>query len=112
MSSRFVPLYPFSFIPSPLQISPPPLSLFPLPERADLTPSDFILFASPVSQNKKTGDKAIGRYLMDTFGMGTEEMERGGFTGSLQDTLMMSYLANLVRAQAEVSSRLALVTAA
>lgn len=49
---------------------------------------------------------------MDTFGMGTEEMERGGFTGSLQDTLMMSYLANLVRAQAEVSSRLALVTAA
>lgn len=27
-----------------------------------------------------------------------------------QDTLMISYLANLVRAQAEVSSRLALVT--
>ncbi|EIM87911.1 Mov34-domain-containing protein [Stereum hirsutum FP-91666 SS1] len=69
-------------------------------------------YVKDVVEGKKTGDKAVGRYLMDTFGMGTEEMERGGFTGSLQDTLMMSYLANLVRAQAEVSSRLALVTAA
>lgn len=80
----------------------------------------------------KPADAALGRYLMDALGGGTEELGRGGFTSSLQvrsvilglgmiqpyqqlmpseqDTLMMSYLANLVRAQAEVSARLALVT--
>ena len=76
-------------------------------------------------------DAALGRYLMDALGGGAEELGKGGFAGSLQvrfrhprliynliefcpsrqDTLMMSYLANLVRAQAEVSARLALVTA-
>ena len=73
-------------------------------------------------------DAALGRYLMDALGGGAEELGKGGFTSSLQvrfmflyevtrrqchleqDTLMMSYLANLVRAQAEVSARLALVT--
>lgn len=93
-----------SFHPSfPSTLSPP----FPPAFDPSSNPSQITS-----EQGKKTGDKAVGRYLMDTFGMGTEEMERGGFTGSLQDTLMMSYLANLVRAQAEVSSRLALVTAA
>ncbi|GBE79890.1 Mov34-domain-containing protein [Sparassis latifolia] len=57
------------------------------------------------------GDPAVGRYLMDTLGASTEDLEKGGFNASLQDTLMVSYLANLVRSQAEVSSRLALVTA-
>ncbi|KAN0140340.1 JAB1/Mov34/MPN/PAD-1 ubiquitin protease domain containing protein [Lactarius tabidus] len=56
-------------------------------------------------------DAALGRYLMDALGGGAEELGKGGFASSLQDTLMMSYLANLVRAQAEVSARLALVTA-
>ncbi|KAI0700580.1 Mov34-domain-containing protein [Cytidiella melzeri] len=57
------------------------------------------------------GDAAVGRYLMDTFGASTDELEKGAFNTSLQDTLMVSYLANLVRSQAEVSSRLALVRA-
>jgi len=57
------------------------------------------------------GDPAVGRYLMDTFGASTDDVEKGGFNASLQDTLMVSYLANLVRSQAEVSSRLALATA-
>ncbi|KAF8999013.1 Mov34-domain-containing protein [Hymenopellis radicata] len=39
-----------------------------------------------------------------------DDLEKGGFNSSLQDMLMISYLANLVRAQSEVSSRLALVT--
>ncbi|KAH9055603.1 Mov34-domain-containing protein [Lactarius vividus] len=56
-------------------------------------------------------DAALGRYLMDALGGSVEELGKGGFASSLQDTLMMSYLANLVRAQAEVSARLALVTA-
>ncbi|ETW83679.1 hypothetical protein HETIRDRAFT_314722 [Heterobasidion irregulare TC 32-1] len=68
-------------------------------------------YVRAVLAGEKKGDAAVGRYLMDTFGTGTEELEKGGFANSLQDTLMMSYLANLVRAQAEVSSRLALVTA-
>jgi len=59
------------------------------------------------------GDKALGRYLMDTLGI-SPFGEKGGedktFNAALQDTLMISYLANLIRAQAEVSSRLALVT--
>ncbi|KAL0949217.1 hypothetical protein HGRIS_009297 [Hohenbuehelia grisea] len=54
------------------------------------------------------GDAAVGKYLMDTLGSSTEDLEKGGFNASLQDTLMISYLANLVRSQAEVSSRLAL----
>ncbi|KAH9938002.1 Mov34-domain-containing protein [Fomitopsis serialis] len=55
------------------------------------------------------GDAAVGRYLMDTLGTSTEDLEKGGFNSSLQDTLMVSYLASLVRSQAEVSARLALV---
>ncbi|PSR93783.1 hypothetical protein PHLCEN_2v4678 [Hermanssonia centrifuga] len=57
------------------------------------------------------GNAAVGRYLMNTFGASTDELEKGAFNTSLQDTLMVSYLANLVRSQAEVSTRLALATA-
>ncbi|KAI0057589.1 Mov34-domain-containing protein [Artomyces pyxidatus] len=71
-----------------------------------------LAYVQAVVAGTRPGDAAIGRYLMDAFGAGTEELEKGGFASSLQDTLMMSYLANLVRAQAEVSARLALVTAA
>ncbi|KAF7290940.1 Eukaryotic translation initiation factor 3 subunit F [Mycena chlorophos] len=59
------------------------------------------------------GDKALGRYLMDTLAVsaiGEKGTEDKAFNAALQDTLMISYLANLLRAQAEVSSRLALVT--
>ncbi|KAK7054881.1 hypothetical protein VNI00_003344 [Paramarasmius palmivorus] len=56
------------------------------------------------------GDPAVGRYLMDTLGVDLDLDGKGGFNSRLQDTLMMSYLSSLVRSQAEVSSRLALVT--
>ncbi|KAJ3886009.1 hypothetical protein GG344DRAFT_70025 [Lentinula edodes] len=76
-----------------------------------------LTYVRAVLAGKAQGDAAIGRYLMDTLGASTEgdadvggsAAEMGGFNGRLQDTLMVSYLANLVRAQAEVSSRLALV---
>ena len=77
------------------------------------------------------GDVAVGRYLMDTLSTTTAGIEKGKLEGLfnahlqvrhgyscylaclliplLQDTLMVSYLANLVRSQVEVSSRLALV---
>ncbi|KAF8580610.1 Mov34-domain-containing protein [Ramaria rubella] len=60
------------------------------------------------------GDVAVGRYLMDTLSVTTAGIEKGKleglFNAHLQDTLMISYLANLVRSQVEVSSRLALVS--
>ncbi|OBZ70043.1 Eukaryotic translation initiation factor 3 subunit F [Grifola frondosa] len=68
-------------------------------------------YVQSVLSGEVKGDPAVGRYLMDALGPSTEDLERGGFNSSLQDTLMVSYLANLVRSQAEVSSRLALVTA-
>ncbi|KAF9077011.1 eukaryotic translation initiation factor 3 [Rhodocollybia butyracea] len=68
-------------------------------------------YVRAVLAGETKGDPAIGRYLMDTLGASTDDLEKGGFNGRLQDTLMISYLANLVRAQAEVSSRLALVGA-
>ncbi|EAU84329.1 eukaryotic translation initiation factor 3 [Coprinopsis cinerea okayama7 len=68
-------------------------------------------YVQAVLAGEKKGDAAIGRYLMDTLGASTDDLEKSGFNSSLQDTLMISYLANLVRAQAEVSSRLALASA-
>lgn len=88
-----------------------------------------ISYVQQVLTGEVKGDAAVGRYLMDTLGSSTEDLEKGGFNSSLQvgrmmyentcrhnsprvqDTLMVSYLASLVRSQAEVSARLALVTA-
>ncbi|TEB35754.1 eukaryotic translation initiation factor 3 [Coprinellus micaceus] len=70
-----------------------------------------LAYVQGVLAGGKEGDAAIGRYLMDTLGAATEDLEKGGFNSSLQDTLTISYLANLVRSQAEVSARLALATA-
>ncbi|KAJ7490290.1 JAB1/Mov34/MPN/PAD-1 ubiquitin protease-domain-containing protein [Mycena galericulata] len=72
-----------------------------------------LAYVRKVLAGEVEGDKALGRYLMDTLGVaaiGEKGGEDKAFNASLQDTLMISYLANLVRAQAEVSSRLALVT--
>ncbi|EJF62369.1 Mov34-domain-containing protein [Dichomitus squalens LYAD-421 SS1] len=68
-------------------------------------------YVQSVLSGEVKGDAAIGRYLMDALGPSTEDLERGEFNSHLQDTLTVSYLANLVRSQAEVSARLALVKA-
>ncbi|KAH7930643.1 Mov34-domain-containing protein [Leucogyrophana mollusca] len=68
-------------------------------------------YVQKVLAGEVEGDRAVGRYLMDTLGASTDDIEKGGFNTSLQDTLMISYLANLVRSQAEISSRLALTAA-
>ncbi|EIW82271.1 Mov34-domain-containing protein [Coniophora puteana RWD-64-598 SS2] len=70
-----------------------------------------LAYVQQVLAGEIKGDPAIGRYLMDTLCSSTEDLDKGGFNTSLQDTLMLSYLANLVRSQAELSSRLALTTA-
>ena len=87
-----------------------------------------LTYVRSVIAGKTKGDPAIGRYLLDTFSTSTDGLDQGSFATSLQvrfrassvdfvltvasqDTLMVSYLANLIRSQAEVSSRLQLVTA-
>lgn len=69
-----------------------------------------LAYVQSVLRGDVVGDKAVGRYLMDVLGTSVEE--DGGWTAGLQDTLMVTYLANLVRSQAEVSARLALTTVA
>jgi len=73
-----------------------------------------LAYVRSVLSGEHEGDSAVGRYLMDTLGASTdvEDEEKSGFNAKLQDTLMVSYLANLVRSQVEVSSRLALVQVA
>jgi len=70
-----------------------------------------LAYVQSVLRGETKGDAAIGRYLMDTLGssVGIGE-EVNGFNGSLQDTIMFSYLSSLARSQAEVSARLALIT--
>lgn len=55
------------------------------------------------------GDKAVGKILLDALNTSTKGFEKG-FNAHLQDTLMMNYLANLLRSQVELSSRMALIT--
>ncbi len=73
-----------------------------------------LTYVRAVIAGEKEGDKAVGRFLNDTIsvvpaGMDDNKLETL-FNAHLQDVLMVSYLANVVRAQAEVSSRLTLLT--
>lgn len=112
-----------------------PISDLELIERAVLDVADMmdrvLAYVRDVLSGQKKGDPAIGRYLMNALGASTDGLEKGAFNSSLQvwalyfnpcsltlytddllqGTLMISYLANLVRLQAEVSSRLALAAA-
>ncbi|KAJ6628956.1 JAB1/Mov34/MPN/PAD-1 ubiquitin protease-domain-containing protein [Mycena sp. CBHHK59/15] len=102
---------------SPNSTTPQPVASLANLDTALTTVSQMLdrvlAYVRQVLAGEVEGDKALGRYLMDTLGVGAIG-EKGGedkaFNTSLQDTLMISYLANLVRSQAEVSSRLALVT--
>ncbi|KAF9006621.1 JAB1/Mov34/MPN/PAD-1 ubiquitin protease-domain-containing protein [Cyathus striatus] len=99
---------------SPNNVTPQPIADLELIEQSIHSVAEMLdrvlTYVRAVLTGEKKGDPAIGRYLMDTLGASTDNLEKGGFNSSLQDTLMVSYLANLVRSQAEVSSRLALVS--
>lgn len=60
------------------------------------------------------GDKAVGRYLSDTIGVVPAGMDDSVldslFQSHLQDVFMVSYLAKVISAQAELSSRLTLLS--
>lgn len=55
-------------------------------------------------------DPALGKYLWNV--LGTAPDDEGGWATALQDNVMVSYLANLVRGQAEIAARLALASGA
>ena len=41
-------------------------------------------YVQAVLSGEKKGDPAIGRYLMDTLGASTSDLEKSGFNASLQ----------------------------
>lgn len=43
-----------------------------------------LTYVRAVLSGEKSGDPAIGRYLMDTLGASTDDLEKGGFNSSLQ----------------------------
>ena len=65
-----------------------PVSDLEIIERALLSVSDMLervlTYVRAVLSGEKTGDPAIGRYLMDTLGASTDDLEKGGFNASLQ----------------------------
>jgi len=72
-----------------------------------------LVYVRRVLSGEVEGDKAIGKYLLDTLNQSTPGLEgkegSGSFGVHVQDTLMMNYLSSLVRSQVEVSQRLAMV---
>lgn len=43
-----------------------------------------LTYVRSVLAGEVKGDAAVGRYLMNTFGASTEELEKGAFNASLQ----------------------------
>ena len=46
-----------------------------------------LTYVRAVVSGEKKGDPAVGRYLMDTLGASTDDLEKGGFNASLQVSL-------------------------
>lgn len=76
-----------------------------------------LAYVRDVLEGKVKGDEVVGRYLLDTIaripiGASTAEGKDVGeiWNSCLQDVLMVSYLSNIVRAQAEVAGRLTLLS--
>lgn len=66
-----------------------------------------------VNAGSNAGDPEVGRYLLEGVGRWSagagSNADEGGIKEGLQDTLTVSYLSNLVRAQVELAGRLALL---
>lgn len=43
-----------------------------------------LAYVRDVLAGKQKGDRAVGRYLMDTFGSSTDDLEKSGFNTSMQ----------------------------
>jgi len=69
-----------------------------------------LAYVQAILRGDTSPDPALGKYLWNV--LGTAPDEEGGWTTALQDNVMVSYLANLVRGQAEIAARLALASGA
>ncbi|KAG8739369.1 hypothetical protein FRC10_005688 [Ceratobasidium sp. 414] len=73
-----------------------------------------LTYVRKVLSGEIEGDATVGRYLLDTLKASSTSLDQEKletlFNSQLQDTLTISYLANIVRSEVEVSSRMALVT--
>lgn len=67
-----------------------------------------LVYVRRVLSGEIEGDKTVGKLLLSALNTSTKGIEKG-FNARLQDSLMMNYLANLLRSQVELSSRMALV---
>lgn len=78
-------------------------------ERLEALLDTAAAYVEDVLAGKKQGDPALGRYLADTMAVvprfAKAEFERL-FNDSVQDQLMVSYLANMLRAQVALAERL------
>ncbi|CCO31886.1 Eukaryotic translation initiation factor 3 subunit F Short=eIF3f [Rhizoctonia solani AG-1 IB] len=87
-------------------------------EQAIASVSDMIdrvlAYVKQVVSGEIEGDPSVGRYLLDTLKASSTSLDKEKietlFNSQLQDTLTISYLANIVRSEVEASSRMALVT--
>jgi len=65
-----------------------PIADLDIIERSIISVSEMLdrvlAYVRDVLSGQKKGDPAIGRYLMDTLGTSTEDLEQGGFNASLQ----------------------------
>ncbi|RSH90079.1 hypothetical protein EHS25_001412 [Saitozyma podzolica] len=68
-------------------------------------------YVQAVNAGTTAPDVSVGRYLLEGVGRwsATGAEDEGGVREGVQDTLTVEYLANLVRSQVELSSRLALL---
>jgi hypothetical protein len=48
-------------------------------------------YVRSVLADETKGDPAVGRYLMDTLGASTDDLEKGGFNASLQVRIILHY---------------------
>ena len=73
---------------SPSSTSSQPVADVEIIERSLQSVDDMLdrvlAYVQGVLAGDKEGDAAIGRYLMDTLGAATEDLEKGGFNSSLQ----------------------------
>ncbi|KAG9019464.1 hypothetical protein FRB90_001938 [Tulasnella sp. 427] len=73
-----------------------------------------LAYIQSVTRGEIPGDERIARKLLDSLSSSVEGLEKDSveslFTSHLQDSLVVSYLSNLVRSQAVISSRIVLLT--
>lgn len=83
---------------SPNSTSNQPVADLDILEQSIRTVSDMLdrvlTYVQAVLSGEKKGDPAIGRYLMDTLGASTEDLEKGGFNASLQVCAIFYFISD------------------